>query len=108
MTVASTPEDLAQTLRELRARLGEGDATRFPQPRMANLLGVSLRQYQRWETGASRPPLRERERVLGMLARAELVERGRAASPLQEELHALRRQVESLRGELDALRARLA
>ncbi|HWH05400.1 MAG TPA: hypothetical protein VNT23_03055 [Gaiellaceae bacterium] len=103
----TTPDDLACALREVRATLGGGDATRFPQPRMADLLGVSLRQYQRWETGASQPPTRERERILDMLARAELVEREPAPSPVHAELVALRRQVERLRSELDTLRSQL-
>lgn len=39
----------AAALLEQRAERGGGDPRRFPQPEMAALLGVGLRQYQRWE-----------------------------------------------------------
>ena len=32
-----------------RTKRGYGDARKYPQPEMARELGVSLRQYQRWE-----------------------------------------------------------
>jgi len=105
--VTAPADDLALVLRQGRAALGGGDATRFPQPRMADLLGVSLRQYQRWENGTSHPPARERDRILGMLERADLV-RGREPSSLHDELATLRAQVDALRGEVAALRSRLA
>jgi transcriptional regulator with XRE-family HTH domain len=102
------PQDLALVLREGRASLGGGDAKRFPQPRMAELLGVSLRQYQRWERGVSQPRPRDLERIVATLAGG-----GTPAAPpepgrLLEELASLRRQVNALRGELDTLRASLA
>lgn len=42
-------ERLADALIQERTRRGGGDARRFPQPKMAELLGYSLRQYQRLE-----------------------------------------------------------
>lgn len=40
---------LASVLVDERRKRGHGDAKRFPQPKMAELLGYSLRQYQRLE-----------------------------------------------------------
>lgn len=42
-------ERLAAVLLAERAKRGHGDARRFAQPAMADLLGYSLRQYQRLE-----------------------------------------------------------
>lgn len=46
---ARTKQNLARVLRDQRVQRGGGDARRFPQPKMAELLGYSLRQYQRLE-----------------------------------------------------------
>ena len=100
--VPSATDDLGLVLREGRAALGGGDPTRFPQPRMAELLGVSLRQYQRWETGASQPRPRDVARIKATLA-------GTVREPdVLDELAELRRRVNALSSELQALRARLA
>jgi transcriptional regulator with XRE-family HTH domain len=77
----------------------------LPQPQMAALLDVSLRQYQRWEAGTSTPRTRERERILAVLS---LRGRNGEASPpadVRDELHALRDEVEGLRHELQRLEA---
>lgn len=52
-------------LREERVRRGGGDGRRFPQPVMADLLGYSLRQYQRLEDPGhpSLPPRRKLELI---------------------------------------------
>ena len=103
MAIAVSPvsADLSTVLRQGRAELGGGDATRFPQPRMAELLGVSLRQYQRWERGVSMPRARDAARIRATLARP-------AHEPtLRAELAELRSQVDALRAELDLLRERL-
>lgn len=46
---ARLKQRLAETLIDERTRRGRGDARQFPQPQMADLLGYSLRQYQRLE-----------------------------------------------------------
>ena len=104
MAIAVPPatDDLGLALREGRIALGGGDATRFPQPRMAELLGVSLRQYQRWERGVSQPRPRDVARIKATLA-------GTAReSDVLDELAELRRRVNALSSELQALRAQLA
>jgi transcriptional regulator with XRE-family HTH domain len=96
---------ISDVLREGRVQLGGGDPTRFPQPRMADLLGVSLRQYQRWERGSSRPSARALERIKQALAQ----EQARDAVPvLDERVLALVVELRALRAELDALRAQHA
>lgn len=91
-------------LLERRAALGGGDPKRFPQPRMAELLGVSLRQYQRWERGVSSPRPRDAARIRATLRHGDL--------PPEEnrhvltELASLKRQLAELRAELAVVRAR--
>lgn len=46
---ARVKQRLAAALTRERERRGGDDARRFPQPKMAELLGYSLRQYQRLE-----------------------------------------------------------
>lgn len=66
---------------------------------MAAALGVSLRQYQRWEGGGSAPRRHERERLLASLGRSAAGDPGVAA-----ELTALQREIQELRGELAQVR----
>ena len=89
---------IADVLRQGREQLGGGDPKRFPQPRMADLLGVSLRQYQRWERGASQPSARAVERI----------RRALAAEQRRDDVSSIVEQVESLQAEIRALRAELA
>ena len=49
---ARLKERFAAMLLDERAQRGHGDARRYPQPKMAAELGLSLRQYQRWENPA--------------------------------------------------------
>ena len=93
---------ISDVLREGRVQLGGGDPKRFPQPRMADLLGVSLRQYQRWERGASQPSARAVERIRRTLAE-ERVRDDTGSIVLQVE--SLQTELRALRAELDALRA---
>jgi hypothetical protein len=60
---------LAGVLAEERARRGGGDARRYPQPQMAQLLGYSLRQYQRLEDpeDPSLPGWNDLERIMEIL-----------------------------------------
>lgn len=100
-----TQATISDVLHERRVQMGGGDPKRFPQPRMAELLGVSLRQYQRWERGSSRPSARAVERIRRTLAE----EQGRddtASIVLQVE--SLQTEICALRAELDALRAQSA
>lgn len=64
-------ERLSAALIAERARRGGGDPRRFPQPKMADLLGYSLRQYQRLED-ANDPNLPTWNRIEIILARLEL------------------------------------
>lgn len=93
---------IACVLREGRVQLGGGDPRRFPQPRMADLLGVSLRQYQRWERGASRPSARAVERIERALSGEQAQD---AAQAVARRIESLEAQLRSLRAELDALHA---
>lgn len=72
---------------------------------MAELLGVSLRQHQRWERGVSQPRPRDVERIYATLSgdAPDAVE-----EELQAELAAIKQQLNELCALLDALRARLA
>ena len=78
------------------------------QPRMADLLGVSLRQYQRWERDSSTPRPREWARIVAQL---ELDTRLAAAAPdvprLTAELTSLRLQIDGLQSEVRRLEAHL-
>jgi transcriptional regulator with XRE-family HTH domain len=69
---------------------------------MAELLGVSLRQYQRWEHGISAPRERQLARIRGVLAAQGIGEAHDVAS-LRDEVAALRAELEATRAELDAL-----
>jgi len=96
---------ISDVLREGRVQLGGGDPKRFPQPRMAELLGVSLRQYQRWERGDSQPSLRAVERIRRTLAE----EQGRDdTASIARQVESLQTELRALRAELDALRAQRA
>lgn len=89
---------ISELLRQGREQLGGGDARRFPQPRMADLLGVSLRQYQRWERGDSQPSAHAVERI----------RRALAAEGRREETAGIELRVEALQAEIRAIRAELA
>ncbi len=102
---STTAPDLGLVLREGRATLGGGDPKRFPQPRMAELLGVSLRQYQRWERGVSNPRPRDAARIRATLLSGDVP--AAESHELLHELSSLKRQLAELRAELDAVRARL-
>lgn len=96
---------ISDVLREGRIQLGGGDPKRFPQPRMADLLGVSLRQYQRWERGASQPSARAVERIRRTLSE----EQGRdGIDGIVRQVESLQTELRSLRAELDALRGQRA
>lgn len=96
---------IADVLYEGRVQLGGGDPRRFPQPRMADLLGVSLRQYQRWERGDSHPSARAVERIRRTLAE----ERARDdTAGIVEQVESLQSEIRALRAELDALRSQRA
>lgn len=106
MSIALTQQtSIADVLREGRVQLGGGDPKRFPQPRMADLLGVSLRQYQRWERGASQPSARAVERIKRTLAEGQ--SRDDTASIVQQ-VESLQTEIRALRAELDVLRAQRA
>jgi transcriptional regulator with XRE-family HTH domain len=62
---------LASVLIEERTKRGHGDARRFPQPEMADLLDYSLRQYQRLEDpdSESLPNWDTLTRILDLLGR---------------------------------------
>lgn len=88
-------EAFAQALTLGRRRLG------LSQSRMAELLQVSLRQYQRWEAATSAPRRRDRERIVAVLDAP-----GSTDPPdLRDKLEALREEVDGLRIELTLLKA---
>lgn len=99
LAVAPARTDLSELLRAERSRLGGGDPTRFSQPRMADLLGVSLRQYQRWEHGDSTPSSLAVERIRRRLEETRVP---------PEETETLEGRFESMQAEIRALRAELA
>lgn len=72
---------------------------------MAELLGVSLRQYQRWERGSSRPSARAVERIKQTLADDDS---GRHMDDVVKQVASLQTELRELRSELDALRAQRA
>lgn len=87
-----------EILRDARSRLG------VAQPRMAALLGISLRQYQRWEGGTSTPREREWVRIVQILELDVTAHGGSDATmKIEHELAALRHQVDGLRSELRRL-----
>ena len=91
-----------EALLDARARLG------LAQPRMAALLDVSLRQYQRWEAGTSTPREREWGRIVEKL-QLDVSTHGAfdTLTQFEHELAALRRQVDGLRAEVRRLETRL-
>lgn len=99
MSDVPAPPQLAALLRTARRRYG------LSQPAMAELLAVSLRQYQRWEHGVSEPRARAADRVLGMVdADPRAPRRARA---LEDEVALLRREVDRLHARLARLESRL-
>ncbi len=72
---------------------------------MADLLGVSLRQYQRWERGDSQPSLRAVERIKRTLTAQHLVD---DVANVVQRVESLQGEIRALRAELDALRAQRA
>ena len=58
---------LGERLLAEREQHGGGNARRFPQPRMAELLGVTLRTYQDWEGGNRVPSWRNLEEIAAKL-----------------------------------------
>jgi transcriptional regulator with XRE-family HTH domain len=87
---------LALDLRRERSRRG------LSQERMAAWLGVSVRQYQRWEGGWSAPRGHERERLRALLADSPAGD-----TALVAELTRLQDELEQARTELAGLRALL-
>ena len=85
----------AMLLRERRER-------ELAQPQMAELLGVSLRQYQRWEHGISAPRQRQLARIRTVLAEHRAGE-AHDVAVLRGEVAALRAELQATRAELDAL-----
>lgn len=94
---------LSRLLREERTYLGGGDPTRFSQPRMAELLGVSLRQYQRWERGDCQPSTAAVERIRRLLAATRV---GADEEWTVGRIASVQDEIRILRAELAALRAR--
>lgn len=106
MSLALPAENtIADVLYEGRVQLGGGDPRRFPQPRMADLLGVSLRQYQRWERGDSHPSARAVERIRRTLADEQARD---DTAGIVEQVESLQSEIRALRAELDALRSQRA
>lgn len=99
---------ISDVLREGRIQLGGGDPKRFPQPRMADLLGVSLRQYQRWERGASQPSARAVERIRRTLSEEQGRDGRDGIDGIVRQVESLQTELRALRAELDALRAQRA
>jgi transcriptional regulator with XRE-family HTH domain len=87
---------VAETLAQERRARG------LSQPQMASLLGVSLRQYQRWEHGLSAPRERQLERIGAVLAAQER-DVARDVAALRAELGHLRAQIAEARRELASL-----
>jgi DNA-binding transcriptional regulator YiaG len=105
MSTTLSPEmPIPDVLRAGREQFGGGDPRRFPQPRMADLLGVSLRQYQRWERGASQPSARAVERIKRALAQDQQQSREHTASIVLQ-VESLQIEIRALRAELETLRA---
>jgi transcriptional regulator with XRE-family HTH domain len=104
---ARTRQRIAAALLAARARLGGGDARRFPQPKMAEVLGVSLRTYQHWEAAETMPRWRNLEEIADRLEVdvSELVGSGDAGQATESDgSRDLQRQILE---ELSALRADL-
>lgn len=64
---ARVRQRLAAALLRERGKRGRGDARKYPQPEMARLLNLSLRQYQRIEAGESMPRWRTLEQMADRL-----------------------------------------
>jgi len=76
------------------------------QAAMAAAVGVSLRQYQRWERGQSRPRAAQLKQITDFVTRrAEPDVEGHSAGVSRTEFSLLQAEVERLRGELERLRA---
>ena len=109
---ARLKQRLAETLLRERVERGGGEARRFPQPRMAELLGYSLRQYQRLEdpNDASLPTWTDLERIADRLDLDASEIFGDptpdvGAVSQDDELHALREELGEVRGQLAAMQA---
>jgi transcriptional regulator with XRE-family HTH domain len=113
---ARLKQRLAEALHRERVRRGGGDARRFPQPKMAELLGYSLRQYQRLENSEdpNLPSWNDLERIAEVLEldagelfaseEPEGVSRDAEVRVLREELAESRGQYAALEREIQELR----
>lgn len=97
----TTEERLRERLRELRGRAG------LSQEKVAKRLKISLRQYNRWETGASAFPVEHVDR----LARALRVQPEELLAVNHDEtdarLQAMSREIDELQEIVDQLQRRL-
>lgn len=103
---------LAARLLDERTRRGMGDARKFPQPKMADLIGYSLRQYQRLEDAedSSMPSFADMEEIAAKLEfdMAELFADEPEETPAEDvtpspspgDVGELRRELAHLRGAL--------
>lgn len=108
-------ERLADALIQERTRRGNGDPRRFPQPKMAELLGYSLRQYQRLEDpeDGGLPSWENLDAIAERLGLnpADLFDDASAAKPVVEpepDLRARLQKVEERLSKSEALLRRIA
>lgn len=99
--MTEAPGALPPLLTASRRRLG------LSQPRMAHLLDISLRQYQRWERGTSTPRPSECARIHAQLAFDSPTEAAPDLPVLTAEFAALRLQIDGLHSDVRRLEARL-
>ena len=97
---------LPEVLVTFRAQAGAAGHP-LSQAAMAAAVGVSLRQYQRWERGQSRPRAAQLKQITEFVTRrAELDVEGHSATGVSRtEFSLLQAEVEALRAELERLRA---
>jgi transcriptional regulator with XRE-family HTH domain len=95
---------LPEVLITFRAQAGAAGHP-LSQAAMAAALGVSLRQYQRWERGVSRPRAAQLRQITELMTRGSDVEGHVATDVSRTEFSRLQAEVEALRAELDRLRS---
>lgn len=106
---ARLKQRLAEALYRERVLRGGGEARRFPQPKMAELLDYSLRQYQRLENAddPNLPSWNDLERIADRLDLDAAALFGDAEDEetvsRDDELHALREELGEVRGQLAAV-----